>query len=200
MKLIGITGGIGAGKSVVSQIIKSTGLDVYDSDREAKRLINQSAVIREQLISLFGAEVYLSNGIINKPLLANAIFSNEEMRLRVNSIVHPVVCGDIKEWHNTLSERANRAKFPLCFVESAILFESGIENLTSAVIYVDAPEQIRLARILNRDNTVASEAIKRIESQHEIDSLNRSKSDYIINNDETALLTPQVYDVLVMLH
>ncbi len=199
MKLIGITGGIGAGKSVVSQIIKSIGLDVYDSDREAKRLINQSAIIREQLISLFGTEVYLSGGEINKSLLANAIFSNKEMRLRVNSIVHPVVCEDIKEWHNTLSSRRSRAQFPLCFVESAILFESGIEQLTSAVIYVDAPEQIRLNRILKRDNTIASEAIKRIESQREIDSLNRSKSNYIINNDETALLTPQVYDVLVMM-
>lgn len=196
MKLIGITGGIGAGKSVVSKIIKSIGLDVYDSDREAKRLINQSAIIRKQLISLLGSEVYLCNGLINKPLLANSIFSNEEMRLQVNSIVHPAVCNDIKQWYNNISINKNNYNLQLCFVESAILFESGIENLTSAVIYVDAPEDIRIKRITNRDNLNLEDVIIRIKSQQKIDNINRYKSDYIINNDNTTLLAPKILSIL----
>ena len=153
MQIVGITGGIGSGKSTIAQALRQRGFSVYDCDAEAKRIIVEDEVVRKAIVGLLGEKAYV-DGKYNTAYVAQRVFEDEALREQLNAIVHPAVEQDI------------RVKQP-DFVESAILYESGLDKLCAKVIVVDAPEEIRLARTLNRNYDVRARmrAQERVKSQ-----------------------------------
>lgn len=175
-RTIGITGGIGCGKSYVSDILRNDfGIPVYDCDKEAKRLTATSSSIRQQLIQLIGSNVF--NGQeLNKQVLADYLFEGPEHASQVNAIIHPAVQEDFKLW-------ASRQQKPLVALESAILYESGFDGMVDKVIFVDAPEDVRLKRAMLRDS--ASEEQIRARMKMQRPELHRSQADFVIDNNQT---------------
>lgn len=180
---IGITGGIGSGKSVVSTLFTILGYPVYIADTESKRLTDSSPVIREKLISIFGDEIYTNTGV-DRRLLASRIFSNHELLAKVNRIIHPEVNKDFNEW-------AERQLSPFCAIESAILFESGFNKLVDTSLMVYAPKDVRIERTMLRDSASRVEIERRINNQMS-DEEKKELSDYIIYNDGNRAIIPQV--------
>ena len=183
MKRIGITGGIGSGKSVVAQLLQTFGVPVYIADEESKRLTDSSPVIREGLSSLFGSAIYTPRGL-DKKRLAAVIFGDRTQLERVNRLIHPVVQADFEAW-------CGRQSVPLCALESAILFESGFEHLVDVRLMVYAPLDVRLHRAAERDHALREAILRRIQSQMP-DEEKRRLSDYTILNDGRSALIPQV--------
>lgn len=181
--LVGITGGIGSGKSVVSKILKIIGYPVYDSDTEARRLNEQDPDVKQQLMAAFGEDIY-ADGKLNKPKLASLIFQSDENRLLVNSIVHPAVKRDFLQW-------AERQQTDIVFLEAAILYESGFNEFMNKVVAVTAPEDVRVQRAMKRDNATEQQVVNRIHSQMNQDELARM-ADYVVVNDNCLPLLPQV--------
>ena len=191
--IVGITGGIGCGKSVVSKIIGLMGYPVYDSDKNAKKIVDESDEIRAGLISRFGTEIY--NGTkLNRKLLAERIFSDNEARSFVNSLIHPAVLKDFIRW-----SELNLKKVDVVFIESAILFESGFNKYVDKILLVISTDKLRIERIRKRDNTLISEIRKRIQSQIPQKELIK-KSDFIIKNDEKRSLLQQIRLFLANIH
>ena len=185
---IGITGGIGSGKSVVSRVLKIMGYPIYDSDSWAKKLMNNNSDIRNSLTLRFGKDTYTDTGL-NRQFLAQQIFCNKENLAYVNSIVHPAVGKHFLQW----SERQHSK---LVFIESAILFSSGFDKIVDKIIFVDAPQDMRLKRAMARDNSNSEAIMARIKNQAPGDTFARTHSDFIIQNDNKKLLTTQVLSVL----
>ena len=188
MKRIGITGGIGAGKSLVAEIIKAMGYPVYNSDERAKELTESNPKIKEGLIHLFGEEIY-QNDTLNKFALAQAIFSDESLREKVNALIHPIVREDFNLW--ALAQ--NNA---LVFNESAILFETGSFKNFDAIILVYAPEELRIKRIMKRDNCSENEVLKRMNSQFS-DEEKYQLTEFRVLNDEQTPLLEQVEQIIL---
>lgn len=184
---IGITGGIGSGKSVISRILRLLNYPVYDSDFWAKELMNNNPNIQQALTKRFGHETY-QNNTLNRPFLAKQIFNNEDARLFVNSIVHPIVSQHFLDW-------AENQNTELVFIESAILFSSGLDKIIDTTIFVDAPQQIRLQRAKLRDNSTDTAILARINSQSQEELYAKKHSNYIINNDNQ-LLIPQITTII----
>ena len=177
IKTIGITGGIGSGKSYVSAILQEKfGIPVYDCDKEAKRLTASNEEIRQKLIALVGPEVFDGNKL-NKQLLADYLFADVENASRVNAIIHPVVLQDFKRWAEEQHEK------PIVALESAILFESGLGEMVDKVLFVDAPEEVRLRRAMLRDTATEAQIRARMKMQRP--ELHRLQADFIINNNQT---------------
>ena len=186
MKKIGICGGIGSGKSVVSRVLRNLGFDVYDSDSAAKSLMNTDISVRVALIEKFGKEVY-DGEFLDRQFLAQRIFSNDKDRIFVNQVVHPVVANDFLRWTSLLSSK-------LVFIESAILYESEIAQLTDASIFVDAPLDIRVERVMRRNDCSKDDAFSRIAAQNV--ELDKAKSQFILQNDNKGLVSKQLIAVL----
>ena len=177
IKTIGITGGIGSGKSYVSAILQEKfGIPVYDCDMEAKRLTASNEEIRQRLIALVGPEVFDGNKL-NKQLLADYLFADVENASQVNAIIHPVVLQDFKRWAEKQHEK------PIVALESAILFESGLGEMVDKVLFVDAPEEVRLRRAMLRDTATEAQIRARMKMQRP--ELHRLQADFIINNNQT---------------
>ncbi len=177
IKTIGITGGIGSGKSYVSAILQEKfGIPVYDCDMEAKRLTASNEEIRQKLIALVGPEVFDGNKL-NKQLLADYLFADVENASRVNAIIHPVVLQDFKRWAEEQHEK------PIVALESAILFESGLGEMVDKVLFVDAPEEVRLRRAMLRDTATEAQIRARMKMQRP--ELHRLQADFIIDNNQT---------------
>lgn len=180
---IGLTGGIGAGKSYVSQLLTAQcGIPVYDCDREAKHLMVTSPVIRQQLTALLGTEAYLPDGQLNKRLIADYLFANEEHQRAVNAIVHPAVKADFRQW----ATEQEQAGAPAVGIESAILVEAGFTDLADKVIVVEAPLALRLQRVMKRDGATEEEVRARMARQIS-DEERRQAADFIIVNDGSDL-------------
>lgn len=160
VRIIGITGGIGAGKSVVSRILRCRGFEVYDCDLEAKRIMDSSATLKKQLRSRLGKSCVSDTGVINRSEIAGIIFADESCRAWLNSRVHSMVCGDVLE-------KARSTVDGLLFVESAIMRTSKLTDLCSAIILVDAPVETRVRRAAGRDSVSAESVRRRIEAQKE---------------------------------
>ncbi len=184
-KLIGITGGIGSGKTFVCNIFTHMGMPVYEADTRAKELINTSAAIIEKLISYYGKEIYNNNGIINKKKLASIIFNNKTELEKVNNIIHPVVFEDFNKWCKLNTEHK------YLIHEAAILFESGIYKKMNTTVFVDAPESLRIKRVMQRDKLTKQEVEQRIKNQMP-DNEKRKLANYIIINDGKTMLLPQI--------
>ena len=181
---IGITGGIGSGKSVVSRLLEVMGVPVYISDLETRRLMMSDESIRRGLISLLGEEVY-AGGCLNKPLLASYLFGGETQALRVNGIVHPRVKDDFRRWCG------ERSKHSLVGMESAILLEAGFRREVDLVVMVYAPLEVRIRRAVQRDTSSREQIEQRIRCQMD-DEEKRRQADYVIVNDGDSPLIPQV--------
>ena len=188
MKRIGITGGIGAGKSLVAEIIKAMGYPVYNSDERAKELTESNPKIKEGLIHLFGEEIY-QNGTLNKFALAQAIFSDESLREKVNALIHPIVREDFNLW--ALAQNNS-----LVFNESAILFETGSFKNFDAIILVYAPKELRIKRIMKRDNCSENEVLKRMNSQFSDEEKYQLTEFRVLNDEQTPLLV-QVEQIIL---
>ena len=186
---IGLTGGIGSGKSVVSHLLKTMGIPVYIADDESKRITSTDAFIKQQLINLLGDEVYI-NGVLNKNLLAAYIFSDAEHAKIVNEIIHPRVKEDF------VKLVAKNTKHPVVAIESAILIEAGFTDEVDIVAMVYAPMDLRLQRLALRDSSSSKEQIlKRIQSQMD-DEKKKALADFVIVNDEQIPVIPQVVELV----
>lgn len=178
---IGITGIIGSGKSMLSQVFRSMDIPVYDADSKAKLLMNNNVQIKEALIENFGEDTY-TNGAINKEYLRKIVFGNEENRRLVNSIVHPAVKRDFIEWQQNTTSK-------ITAIESAILFDAKLEDILDHIIFVDAPEDVMVGRICLRDKVSEDVAISKIRMQRK--NSGREKCDYIFINDRNHSLIEQ---------
>ena len=168
---LAITGGIGSGKShVARQMTELLGIPVYDSDSNAKRLNEESAVIRCGLLEMVGPDVYDAHGHLNRQRLAAFLFASEENAKRVNSLIHPVVKEDFIRW-------ASEQTAPVVAIETALLAESGIDKIVDKVIRVDAPLETRISRAMHRDGVSREKVLERMAHQQEY-----ANPDIIINN------------------
>lgn len=183
---LGITGGIGSGKSFLSKLLIKKGIPVFDSDFEAKRLMLTDDEIIFSLKSLLGEHVY-QDGEINKPLLASYIFTSAENASKVNSIVHPYVKNEFLKW----ADRYFLLGYNIVAIESAILFEAGFNDIVDKIVMVHAPLEIRVDRVIERDNTNREKVMERIKSQMD-DDVKISMSDFVIENDGRFFLDSQV--------
>lgn len=184
---IGITGGIGSGKSIVSRLLTLTGIPVYQTDTEAKRLMLSDTGIREGLTALAGNEVYNEKGL-NKAFLASYIFGHPEHLKQVSAIVHPRVRDDFRLW-------AGKARQEIVAMESAILLEAGFTNEVDKIVMVYAPSEVRIARAIRRDSATRKEVERRIQSQMD-DEKKRGAADFVIVNDGETPLIPQVLSLI----
>lgn len=185
-ELIAITGGIGCGKSIVSLILKEMGYEVYDCDCKAKYLMDNSPIIKDCLKSTFGNDIII-DGTINRVKLANIVFNNKEKLVKLNNIVHSSVKEDLISWKLENSHKK------LLFVETAILYQSGLDSIVDEVWEVNAPLEIRIERVMKRNNISRQDVLSRIESQkYEI----LAQADYIITNDDKVAILPQLVTIL----
>lgn len=182
---IGITGGIGAGKSTVAKVFSALGIPIYDADTRAKWLMNNDQKLVRSIQSLFGREAYTS-GSLNRELLGKVAFSNPEKLMELNALVHPHVATDYAEW-----ARKN-AQHPYTLKEAALLFESGSYKQLHAVIYVAAPEPLRIKRVLGRDPHRSENDIKEIIKRQWPEERKIKLADHVIQNDASARVIPQV--------
>lgn len=180
---IGLTGGIGSGKSVVARMLSGLGIPVYDSDSEAKRLTLEDDFIREKLIALLGPDVF-RDGSLNKPLLSSYLFSSAENTQRINAIIHPRVKEDFRSW-------AEQQHATILAIESAILIEAGFSTEVDEVVLVYAPEEVRIERTMQRDDLTRKAVESRISRQLS-DEEKKRQADFIIINDGVEPLIPQI--------
>lgn len=190
--IIGITGGIGSGKSVVSRILRLQGYEVYDCDSEARLIMERSAEIRESLTERFGKEAVNHEGTLNRRHIADKVFGNSEELKWLNSIVHKAVREDVARRRELKSEGdlslPDDVSAPL-FVESAILATSGLAGMCSEIWLVDAPEEVRLERAMGRDGVARQEIMRRMAAQRkETDALAEYRVCRIDNSGGRSLL------------
>ena len=184
---LGITGGIGAGKSHVSHLLtEAFGIPVYDCDSAAKRLMATSDVLRARLTALIGHEAYFPDGTLNRPVVASYLFADEGHASRVNAIVHPVVKDDFLRWAAVQEQNGQT----LVVLESAVLLEAHLADDLDAVIFVDAPMELRLERAMRRDGATREQILARINHQKGDEDFHQA-CDYVVINDGRDLL-PQV--------
>jgi dephospho-CoA kinase len=186
MLKVGITGGIGSGKTTVCQIFSQLGIPIFNADQAVKDLYANHSGLKIQLQSAFGSEVYTPNNQINIPFL-KGLFKSPEKTEKLNKIVHPLVFQAFYDW-------ADQQNAPYVVKEAAILFESGADKTVDSTIGVIAPEEIRIQRVKQRDNRSLEEIQSIISKQLSNDEL-REKCDYIIENDGSQSLIIQVREL-----
>ena len=188
-KLIAITGGIGSGKSVISKILKILGYNIYDCDTNAKILMDNSPEIKKELFCNISPTVIKPNGDIDRVELANIVFNNKTLLERLNSIVHSAVKKDIQRW--TIQ---HKSQTPL-FIETAILYQSGLNRIVNEVWDIYAPQDIRIKRVMSRNNFTVEQVLSRIKSQ-QIHIANPHKNTIHITNDNFTMLLPQILQLI----
>ena len=184
---IGITGGIGSGKTIVCEIFKLLGVPVFQADFVAGKLINSDAVIRNELISLYGNDIYNSDRKINREKLAGIIFNNDTELEKVNKVVHPAVRNEFMNW-------VKNQDTEYVIHEAAILFESGFYKMMDFTILVTAPEEIRIERVIKRNGLTRENVISRIAKQWP-DIEKRKLATFELINDNKSLLIPQIIEI-----
>ena len=186
MKKIGSTGGIGSGKTYVASVFQSLGIPIFNADIQAKKIMTSSKKLIKLVKEEFGNDIYKDSDL-NKEKLASIVFSNSDKLQKLNSLVHPIVKEEFNNWYKKQTP-------PYVIKEAAILFESNSHIGLDAVICVSAPLELRIERLLNRDDYSEKEIKKRIENQ--ISQEEKEKlSDYIIVNDEKELLLPKIIKI-----
>jgi dephospho-CoA kinase len=185
---VGITGGIGSGKSIVCQFFKILGIPVYSADDRAKWLMSNAPELKIQLIEEFGTETYLADGTLDRSFLAQTVFSDPEKVKKINSIVHPAVGNDFKSW-------AEQQTAPYLLKEAALLFETGSDKELDKIITVSSPLKIRMSRVLMRDPHRKEDQINQIINQQLPDEKKNELADFVIKNSENKLLIPQILEI-----
>jgi len=186
MRIVGLTGGIGSGKTTVAKEFKKLGVPIYIADEEAKKLMNKSKVIKRKLKTLFGDEAYV-NDRLNRPFLAQKIFNNKDYLQQMNAIVHPKVAKHFEKW-------LVKQKAPYIIKEVAILFENGSYKDCDFIITVAATIENRITRLLKRDETTISK-IQAIMNNQWPDEKKIALSQFVINNNNFENTVKQVQDV-----
>lgn len=187
MKVIGITGGIGSGKTTACQIFEQLGVPVYYADVRAKELMAMDGPLKAKIIQAFGEQAY-SAGRLDRAYLAKEVFGNKERLSVLNGLVHPAVSDDFDAW----LEDQKDADYVL--KEAAILFESGAYQAVDFTVLIIAPEDVRIQRVVQRDGTTPEQVLQRIKNQW-TQERKAKLADHIINNDGANLLTPQVLEL-----
>ncbi len=186
MLRIGITGGIGSGKTTVSHVFEVLGIPVYYADDAAKRIMNEDDILKDKIQQAFGNEIY-RDGRLDRKLLAEIVFNNPEKLSKLNAIVHPATLQDAANW-------MQRQTSPYALKEAALIFESGAQEQLDYVIGVTAPAPLRILRTMQRDNITREAVIARMDKQ--MDEVIKMKlCDFVIVNDEQQMLIPQVLQV-----
>lgn len=185
---IGVTGGIGSGKSVVARLLQLMGVPVYDCDSKAKQLMCKNEGVRKALAEAVGEVVYNGDGTLNRAYLSSYMFGHPERVASVNTIVHPAVRADFRQW-------AQQSKCSIVVVESAILYEAGMENDVDTVWLVQASETLRMQRAILRDGTDEAAIKRRMQSQMSEEEL-MYRANSIVYNDGEHSLIGQVWHLL----
>lgn len=194
---VGITGGIGSGKSTVARIFESIGYAVYRADDRAKWLMVNDQELIAGVKALFGEEAYDASGNLNRGMIGSIVFKNPEILAQLNAIVHPRTAHDFLAWVNKKEQSGYEKSFLL--KEAAILFESGTYKAADAVICVYAPKKIRLERVMKRDGVAQEAVLDRMDRQWP-DAEKIRRSDFVIYNDGEHSLVKQVTRVINQLH
>lgn len=184
---VGITGGIGSGKSTVCKVFKVFGIPVFEADSVARQLMNSDPSVRAQLIHLFGTSVYLPDLTIDRKFLAGIVFNNPSLLTDLNSIVHPAVRNAFDEW-------CQRQQSDYVIQEAAILFESGFYKMMDKTIVVVTDETERIQRVMKRDGTTEEQVRQRIKNQW-TDELRIKLADFVISNNDNELIIPQIVEI-----
>ena len=188
MKKIGITGGIGAGKSLVCNIFEVLDIPNYPADARAKWLQVNNSQLKAQIEALFGAEAY-QEGQLNRAFISKIVFGNPEKLKKLNELVHPAVAKDFQQWCENHQDK------PFILKEAALLFETGSYKQLDATILVHAPEEIRLKRTLQRDPHRTEEEVQKIMDQQMEESKKLELADFIITNDGKTSLIKQCHSL-----
>lgn len=183
MMKVGITGGMGSGKSTVCRLFAQKGIAVYDSDAAAKRLMQEDGALRRQLSGRFGEGTF-RNGVLDRAYLAGIVFADPQALADLNALVHPVVMRDFDAW-------AARQEGSYVILESAILFEAGLEGCVDKTVAVLAPRELRIERTCRRDGCGADQVVRRIAAQLDDDALS-ARADYVVVNIFEEDLEPAV--------
>lgn len=191
---IGITGGIGSGKTYICKLLELMNFSVFYSDTEAKNIQNTDPEVRTKLIELFSEECYTEDGL-NRKFLAEIIFSDPAAKKQVEEIMHPAVAKHFTQWCET-KEASNER---IVFIESAILYESGFDKMVDKVIMVYADEEVRIERSMNRDGADRTAIEERIKNQGS-DKEKCKKADFIINNNPNNLVNKQIIEIIKKLY
>ena len=184
MLKIGITGGIGSGKTTVSRVFELLGIPVYYADDESKKILNSDKTAKESVIKVFGDSILNKDGQIDRKKLAGLVFNKKEELDKLNAILHPAVGKHFDKW-------AKEQNAPYCLKEAAILFESGAYKQVDRVVAVVAPLELKINRTIKRDGITKEEVLARINNQLS-DEEKVKRADFIVQNDELQLLIPQV--------
>lgn len=192
MKIIGITGGIGSGKSTVCRLFAEQGIAIYDADSRAKWVIENNENLVLAIKNIFGENAYLPNGLYNKQYISAIVFKQPEKLAQLNSIVHPAVKQDFIDW---LAAKKENYAHSFVLKETAILYEAGTDKNTDVVIAVYAPKKIRIERVRQRDNLGTDEILARMQRQW-ADAKKMQKADFVIYNDGKHGLISQVSTIL----
>ncbi|HWY35075.1 MAG TPA: dephospho-CoA kinase [Nitrosopumilaceae archaeon] len=185
-KIIGLTGGIGSGKSTIAEVFSKLNVPVYNSDKAAKEIYFNKK-IKEEVISALGPNVYKNDSELNKEYIGKKIFYNKELLLLLNSIIHPAVAKDFEVW-------LKKKNTPYIIRESALLFETGLYKYSYANILVTTDKNTRISRVVKRDHISEEQVLKVIQNQL-VDTEKEKFADYIIQNDENKLIIPQVLKI-----
>jgi dephospho-CoA kinase len=184
MLKIGLTGGIGSGKTTVAKVLEVLGVPVYYADEAAKELMHSNELLKQQLILRFGKETYFEDGQLNRKHLSSIVFNNKEKLELLNSLVHPATIADAKEWFS-------KQQSSYVVKEAALLFESGTAEGLDYIIGVTAPAALRIKRVMDRDGVTADEVKRRMANQVD-ETLKMKLCDFVLHNNEQELLLPQV--------
>lgn len=184
MLKIGLTGGIGSGKTTAAKVLEVLGVPVYYADDAAKELMNKNEPLKQQLIFHFGADTYFEDGQLNRKHLSSIVFNNKEKLELLNSLVHPATIAHAQDWFS-------KQRSPYVIKEAALLFESGSAEGLDYIIGVTAPVAVRIKRVMDRDHVSADEVKRRMANQID-ETLKMKLCDFVLRNNEQELLLPQI--------
>lgn len=185
---IGVTGGIGSGKTVICRIFRSLGIPVYDADSRARYILDNDPALKSQILELFGGNAYTSSGL-NNVWIAQHVFNDEDKLHQLNSLVHPLVGIDFEAWSN------QKVDNPYVIKEAALLYESGSYLSLDKIVVVTAPESLRIKRVLSRDKHRTEDQVKAILKRQWSEEEKIVKADFLIKNDDQELVIPQVLEL-----
>ncbi len=182
--IVGLTGGIGSGKTTVGQIFSSIGIPVYEADQASKSIIDTDKDLQRRLQKLLGDDIVGVNGKVDRPRMAEIIFNDPQLLKQANALIHPAVARDFQQWYESRHS-------PYVVKEAAILFESGSYRQCDKIIVVTAPEEMRIQRVIKRGNVAREEVLKRMQNQWPQEQ-KVEMADYVIHNDHQQSVIKQV--------
>ncbi len=186
MKQIGITGGIGSGKSIVCQVFQTLGIPIYVADDRAKWLTDHDPILKADIVRLLGPDAYTIHGKYNRPWVASQVFQDPDLLQQLNHLVHPRVMAETQSWVD------QHRSFPYVIKEAALMRAAGDHNTLDKVVVVQAPTQLRIDRIRQRDPHRSDAEIQAIIANQMSDAERDKIADYVLINDEATLLLPQI--------